>query len=337
MSGTPPVDPGHGLTTESAGPVGAPLLTIRGVSVRFGRVSALTGVDISVEKGDLRALLGPDGAGKSTLLRVMAGLQRPTEGRVERAWDATRGGRGDAESPLGYAGADFDLYTDLTVTENMDFFGRVRGMQPAKLAAARDRLLELTGLTEARDRLAGQLSGGMRKKLSLAAALVHEPPLLLLDEPTVGVDPVSRRELWDIVAQANAWGTAVVYSTPYVDEASRARRLTLLSRGRAVESTPAGLLAQAAGWGAWVVPLGGPRREARGLVARAGLGPRVYLRPDGLTVVARDESEARRLATTVMGGAPALRRVALTSEDAFVLLDWEHSEPGGGEPRRVDS
>ena len=308
----------------------APLLEVRGVTVRFGRVQALTEVDLVVEAGELRALVGPDGAGKSTLLRVMAGLQRPTEGRVDRAWGGARSAGRDAASLLGYAGADFDLYVDLTVAENMDFFGRVRGMAPAALTAARDRLLELTGLTEARGRLAGQLSGGMKKKLSLATALVHEPPLLLLDEPTVGVDPVSRRELWDIVAQANAWGTAVVYSTPYVDEASRSRRLTLLSRGRAVESTPAGLLAQAAAWRVWVVPLGEQRREVRGRLARAGLGPRVYLRPEGLAVVAREQDEAQRLATAVVGGAPTLVPAVLTPEDAFVVLDWE--QPPAGAP-----
>ena len=314
------------------------LLEVRGVTVRYGRLQALTDVELGVEAGELRALVGPDGAGKSTLLRVMAGLQRPTTGRVQRFPGVDRGSGRDAAALLGYAGADFDLYSDLTVRENVDFFARLRGMAPGALAAARDRLLELTGLSEARNRLAGRLSGGMKKKLSLATALVHEPPLLLLDEPTVGVDPASRRELWDIVAQANAWGTAVVYSTPYVDEASRARRLTLLSRGRAVESSPAGLLGQAAGWGIWVVSLGGERREVRGQLARAGVGPTVYLRPEGLAVVARDGDEARRLATAVVGGAPALVPGTLTAEDAFVVLDWARAGAGGadGEPTAGD-
>ena len=132
----------------------------------------------------------------------------------------------------------------------------------------------------------------MKKKLSLAAALIHDPALLLLDEPTVGVDPGSRRELWDIVAQANAWGAAVVYTTPYLDEAERARRVVVLDEGEVRDTSPLDLMSNAAGWKAWLVPLDGSRREVRLRLARAALGPRVYLRPEGLCVLARTEAEA---------------------------------------------
>ena len=303
-----------------------PYLELEAVGVRFGSKWALRNATLTVSPGELLALVGPDGAGKTTLLRLMAGLARPTGGRVGRYLPRDR---------LGFCGADFDLYGDLTVQENLSFFGSVRGMSRADLAKAAARLLELVGLAEARDRLAAQLSGGMKKKLSLAAALIHDPALLLLDEPTVGVDPGSRRELWDIVAQANAWGAAVVYTTPYLDEAERARRVVVLDDGEVRDTSPMDLMRDAAGWSAWLVPLDGSRREVRLRLAHAALGPRVYLRPEGLAVLARTESEAGRLAAVVLdGGTPVPD--ALTLEDAFVLAQridvggadaWEEGGP----------
>ena len=303
-----------------------PYLELEAVGVRFGSKWALRKATLTVSPGELLALVGPDGAGKTTLLRLMAGLARPTGGRVGRYLPRDR---------LGFCGADFDLYGDLTVQENLSFFGSVRGMSRADLAKAAARLLELVGLAEARDRLAAQLSGGMKKKLSLAAALIHDPALLLLDEPTVGVDPGSRRELWDIVAQANAWGAAVVYTTPYLDEAERARRVVVLDDGEVRDTSPMDLMRDAAGWNAWLVPLDGSRREVRLRLAHAALGPRVYLRPEGLAVLARTESEAGGLAAVVLdGGTPVPD--ALTLEDAFVLAQridvggadaWEEGGP----------
>ena len=292
---------------------GKPYLELEAVGVRFGSVCALRGATLTVSPGDLLALVGPDGAGKTTLLRVMVGLALPTSGRVAHYL---------ARDRVGFCGADFDLYGDLTVQENLSFFGSVRGMSRAELARAAGRLLKLVGLTEARDRLAAQLSCGMKKKLSLAAALIHDPALLLLDEPTVGVDPGSRRELWDIVAQANAWGAAVVYTTPYLDEAERARRVVVLGDGEVRDTSPMDLMRNAAGWKAWLVPLDGSRREVRLRLAQAALGPRVYLRPEGLAVLARTEGEAVGLVAAVLADGlsqPDLVPGALTLEDAFVL------------------
>jgi ABC-2 type transport system ATP-binding protein len=317
----------------SAGRESPPYVELQHVAVRFGAVPALCDVNFSVLPGDLLAVIGPDGSGKSTVLRVMVGVQRPSGGRVLRTLPRER---------LGFSGADFDLYGDLTVEENLAFFGRVRGMSRAQVAETGSRLLELVGLSHAGNRLGAELSGGMKKKLSLAAALLHGPALLLLDEPTVGVDPGSRRELWDIVAQANAWGAAVVFTSSYLDEAERARRVIIMSDGAARETSPEVLLSTATGWRAWLLPLGSQRRELRLRLAQAQLGPRVYLRPEGLAVLARGEEEAWALVGSIVppgfagdrrgeesgaeGGKPRLLvPTMLTLEDAFVLTRADHA------------
>jgi ABC-2 type transport system ATP-binding protein len=323
----------RGVESRGTEPRGAvPLLELREVTVRFGRTVALDSASLHVNPGDTIAVLGPDGAGKSTLLRVMAGLARPASGTVRSTL-----GRG----ALGYAGSTFDLYGELTVAENLEFFGRLRGMERERLETRKAAMLSLTGLRDARDRLAGRLSGGMKKGLSLACALVHEPPLLLLDEPTVGVDPVSKHALWDIIMQVVAGGTATVFTSCYLEEAVYASRLAAMAGGRLVETTADQILAESAGWSAWVQPCPDDRTEVRARLARVEHEPRVYLRPEGLTVLARDESAARRLLAATVGEAFASRALArgeLTFEDAFVLMEGrsargERALPVvGGEP-----
>lgn len=292
-----------------------PLLELREVTVRFGRTVALEGATLRIDAGDTVAVLGPDGAGKSTLLRAMAGLVRPASGTVESTL---------ALDALGYAGSNFDLYGDLTVSENLQFFGRLRGMEHDRLQARMAAMLALTGLKDARDRLAGRLSGGMKKGLSLACALVHEPALLLLDEPTVGVDPVSKQELWDIIMQVVAAGTATVFTSCYLEEAAYATRLAAMAGGRLVETSVEQVLAESAGWSAWIQPVPEDRTEVRARLAEVAHEPRVYLRPEGLTVLAQDEDIARRLLATTVGGAfssGALAQSELTFEDAFILME----------------
>jgi ABC-2 type transport system ATP-binding protein len=257
-------------------------------------------------------LVGADGAGKSSLLRLLAGLLAPARGRVERAV---------ARGAVGYAGSRFDVYPDLTTEENLRFFARLRGVKADRVSEAIERMLTMTGLAEARERRAERLSGGMQKKLCLAVGLVHAPELLLLDEPTVGVDAASRRELWDIVSQANAGGTGVVYTSPSLEEAERARRLVLLRDGRARETDADALLREAAGWQAWIVPVAEPP-AVRGRLAAAGLGPLAYLRDEGLVILAQDADQARARLVRVLpsAGAASARVRPLTVEDAFVVL-----------------
>jgi ABC-type multidrug transport system ATPase subunit len=290
------------------------LLELSEVTVRFGRTVALDAASFSVRPGDTVAVLGPDGAGKSTLLRVMAGLLPVASGKVRTT--LKRGA-------LGYAGSTFDLYTDLTVTENLEFFGRLRGMERERLEVRKAAMLELTGLKDARDRLAGRLSGGMKKGLSLACALVHEPPLLLLDEPTVGVDPVSKQALWDIVMRVVAEGTATVFTSCYLEESVYASRLAAMTQGRLVETSVDQVMAASAGWSAWVQAVPEDRTEVRTRLAGVQHEPRVYLRPEGLTVLAQAEKDGRSLLAATVGDAyshGALTKSALTFEDAFILM-----------------
>lgn len=317
-----------GPTTATGATIPTPggdglLLVLENVSVHFGRRRALSDVSLQLHEGDLVAIVGNDGAGKTTLLRLLAGLVRPGSGRAVRHV---------GKEQMGYSGADFDLYGDLTVKENLDFFARVRGLDRGRAEAARNRLLELVGLGEARDRLAAKLSGGMKKKLGLAGALLHEPRLLLLDEPTLGVDPASRRELWDIVAQANAWGTAVVFTTTYLDEAERAGRILDMEAGVVRGEYRAAAEAVGHGWQAWRVPLAGPRSAVRLRLYELGLGGWAYLTPEGLTILSRGRDEAERVAGQVFAGEAAgplaaMEAIPLRLEDVFVLSQAE----GGGE------
>jgi ABC-2 type transport system ATP-binding protein len=177
-----------------------------------------------VAGGRVAAVVGGDGAGKTSLLRALAGTVRPAAGTVRRP----------DERRLGYVSAAPGIWTDLTVDENLSFSGRAYGLSAGELDRRVGGLLERTGLAGARDRLAGRLSGGMRQKLALAMAVAHEPDLLILDEPTTGVDPVSRAELWRLLAASAAGGAAVVVATTYLDEAERAATVLVLDRGRSL-------------------------------------------------------------------------------------------------------
>ena len=198
----------------------------RRLGVRYGATVALEEVTFAVAPGTVAAVVGGDGAGKTSLLRALAGTVRPAAGTVRRP----------AERRLGYVSAGPGVWTDLTVDENLRFSGGAYGLDAGELERRVGGLLERTGLAAARDRLAGQLSGGMRQKLALAMAVAHEPDLLILDEPTTGVDPVSRAELWRLLAASAAGGAAVVVATTYLDEAERAATVLVLDRGRALLS-----------------------------------------------------------------------------------------------------
>lgn len=198
----------------------------RGVTVLYGDVVAVADVAVPLDAGSITVIVGGDGAGKSTLLRVLAGAQKPSEGEV------------DLPPPrrIGYMPAGPGVYVDLTVDENLDFAASAYRVDRAILAERRASLLDHAGLVGFRDRLAGVLSGGMRRKLALITALVHQPDLLVLDEPTTGVDPVSRTQLWRLIARAASDHAAVIVATSYIDEAARAAHLVVLEGGRVILS-----------------------------------------------------------------------------------------------------
>lgn len=202
------------------------------LSRRFGDLVAVDRLSFSVAVGELFGVVGPDGAGKTTTLRMLAGVLRPSSG------DASIFGVGVARNPeevkhhIAYMSQRFGLYADLTVSENIEFYADLYQVPSAERPARLERLFRFSGLEPFRNRLAGQLSGGMKQKLGLSCALVHHPRLLLLDEPTFGVDPISRRDLWLIVHEMVAEGVTVVVSTAYLDEAERFDRVALLHQGR---------------------------------------------------------------------------------------------------------
>jgi len=196
------------------------------VRVSRGRDVALDGVTVPVDPGRVTVIVGGDGAGKTTCLQVLAGLLGPTAGAVRRP----------GKDRIGYVPATAGPYPDLTVAENLDFTARAYRLSGATYRRRVEEILERTGLGGARRRLGGQLSGGMRRKLAVGMALLHEPELLIIDEPTTGVDPVSRAELWRLISAAAVAGAAVVASTTYVNEAARAARVVLLEAGKVLAS-----------------------------------------------------------------------------------------------------
>jgi ABC-2 type transport system ATP-binding protein len=198
------------------------MMNVLDVSVRYGDRVALDGVTLRNPPGQITAVVGGDAAGKTTLLKTMAGLVRPSAGTVEAP----------PKQRMGYMPSGAGSWADLTVDENVAFIGGAYGLKGAVLAERADELLERAGLAETRGRLAGRLSGGMRNKLGFCLAMLHRPEVLILDEPSTGVDPVSRVEIWRLITRAAAHGTAVVMATTYMDEAERAGQILVLDRGR---------------------------------------------------------------------------------------------------------
>jgi len=300
---------------------GAASIEVRGLSRSFGSRVAVDGLDFDVRPGELFGLVGPDGAGKTTTLRMLAGVLRPSGG------DALIDGISVAAEPervkphLAYMSQRFGLYADLTVDENLEFYADVyrvpRSERPTRLA----RLFEFSGLEPFRGRLAGQLSGGMKQKLGLSCALVHEPRVLLLDEPTFGVDPVSRRDLWRIVHEMVGRGVTAIVSTAYLDEAERFDRLVLLHQGhRLATSTPAEL--RAGFEGTLLEVRGAEIRRARpvaegveGVLSAQVFGDRLHVTANALEPVRDRLSEA--LVAAGFDGA-AVAPLEPTLEDVFL-------------------
>jgi ABC-2 type transport system ATP-binding protein len=267
------------------------MIRVEGLTKRFGDLVAVDRLSFTVGKGELFGLVGPDGAGKTTTLRMLAGVLRPTAGDAELAGTSVARDPEGVKPRLAYMSQRFGLYADLTVEENLSFYADLYRVPRAQRTATLARLYRFSNLEPFRKRLAGKLSGGMKQKLGLSCALIHQPEILLLDEPTFGVDPVSRRDLWLIVHDMVAEGVTAVVSTAYMDEAERFDRLVLLHRGRALAlDTPEALQR---GLGLEVVDLSVDRaREALALARRHPLVRRAALFGDRLHVTVDAAAEA---------------------------------------------
>jgi ABC-2 type transport system ATP-binding protein len=303
----------------SGGQVG-PAVQFEQVEKRFGEATALAGLTLDVRRGEMFGLIGPDGAGKTTAIRLLCGLLHADAGTVrvfdrdpvrDHAWVTAR---------VGYLSQRFSLYGDLTIDENIQFFAEIHGVRAYE--PRRDALLDMTQLTPFRGRLADRLSGGMKQKLALACTLVHEPELIVLDEPTTGVDPVSRREFWKLLSEFLARGITIVMSTPYLDEAERCTRVALLHDGRTLAVDEPSRLRTLIG--APIVEVMAPGRPDAAELARnlpgvsdvQVFGERLHL------TLERDSDDAvdavmRQIAATALAGA-SVRVVPPSLEDVFI-------------------
>ena len=306
----------------------ATAVVIDGIVKRFGKVEALRGFGAKIRYGRLTGLVGPDGAGKTTLMRIMTGLLVPDGGSVEVAgFDVVRDN--DAIHVVtGYMPQRFGLYEDLSVMENMRLYAQLRGMDASRHADLFAELLDFTRLGPFTKRLAGKLSGGMKQKLGLACALMARPRVLLLDEPGVGVDPVSRQDLWRMVQALTDEGMAVVWSTAYLDEAERCESVLLLNEGRLLfDGAPGDLSAQLEGRSFRMEDVG---EERRAVLTEALDLPSVsdgVIQGAGVRVVLRADADSREIQALADRSRVRLAAVPARFEDAFI--DLLGGGPGG--------
>lgn len=299
------------------------LIEARALSKSFGKTRAVQGISLTVAAGEAYGLVGPDGAGKTTAIRLLIGALTPDAGSVELCGINLAADPDKARSSAGYLAQRFALYTDLTVQENLAFFAAVRGMPPGAVQARITELLGFVNLAGFENRLAGQLSGGMKQKLGLACAIVHAPTVLLLDEPTAGVDPVTRQDFWQLLIRLLAGGMALVVTTTYMDEAARCQRLGFMHSGRMLTTGSPRALTQA--FDGTVLELtAAPLKQARricmqdeDLVEAVTFGDRLHLR------VRSAAGPLQRLPAALAAAAVTvtqLRPIAPTLEDVFIAL-----------------
>ena len=314
-----------------------PAIQIRGLAKRYGAIEAVRGIDLDVAAGEIFGLIGPDGAGKTSTFQILGGVMEATSGTAEVLGRPAR----DARAFVGYLTQAFSLYPDLSVAENLRYVGALRGVPRPQIEERGRRHLTMFGMEPFTDRLAGRLSGGMKQKLALACALIAEPRILLLDEPTTGVDPVSRREFWDAIVGLSSQGMTILLATPYLDEAERCHRVALMHEGRIHRI---GAPAEVRGG------LGLERLEVRATELRAAQAvlakhpgtADVQRFGDRLDVMVRDVGEGERAVREVLGAAglvvSEVRPAAPTLENAFVsiLRELEGDAPVPDFPRDHD-
>ena len=305
------------------------VLEARDLRMSYGSTRAVDGVSLAVGPGQAYGLVGPDGAGKTTAMRLLVGLLAAGSGRVTILGQDLHRASSSALTHVGYLAQRFSLYEELTVQENLNFFGTVRSMRGAEMTARSAELLHFVGLAGFERRLAGQLSGGMKQKLGLACALIHRPRLLLLDEPTTGVDPVTRQDFWQLIIRLLSEGVAVVVSTPYMDEAARCNRLGFMHHGRfLMEGSPRELTSLLNG--RVLMLIAQPKLTAREVCCAdpdiedvAAFGERLHMRLRAGASTTGPESVLGRLTAALLAAGVQineLRAIPPTLEDVFIAL-----------------
>lgn len=310
-------------------PSPSPAITTTGLSRTFGTVQAVTDVTLTVTRGEMFGLVGPDGAGKSTLLRLLCGILKASSGSATVLGFDLAADPESVKARIGYLSQAFTLYGDLTVDENIEFFADLHGVH--NFRAERNRLLDFTRLTPFRGRMAQALSGGMKKKLALACTLIHTPEIIFLDEPSTGVDPVSRGEFWSILSRILAQGVTIVMTTPYLDEAERCHRVALMHRSKLIQTgTPDEIKARLPGRLYQIV--GADLAAAYRQLKRRWDATRVVRYGDRLhfrTLTDAETAEAAAWLTT--GGVTGCRfePIEPSLEDVFVAEMSATHSPGG--------
>jgi ABC-2 type transport system ATP-binding protein len=312
------------------------LVQANGLVKHFGHTHAVDGVSLQIKSGEIYGLVGSDGAGKTTTMRLLVGALLPNEGSINICGYDVRKQTEQARSTIGYLSQRFSMYEDLTVLENIRFFAEVRGLSSSEWLPRSMEILDFVGLGKFKDRRAGQLSGGMKQKLGLATALVTRPRLLLLDEPTTGVDPVTRQDFWQLVIKLvgarEGDGVSVIISTPYMDEASRCHRVGFMKNGKIIaEDTPSALRSRLNGR---VIELrGSPINLLRHVAHQDADVEDVQAFGDRLHIRVRDDQAKhviRRLQAEIAsagGHVDELRVVPPALEDVFIALSEDKAEP----------
>jgi ABC-2 type transport system ATP-binding protein len=305
-------------------------IAVRDLTKRFGRLTAVDGVSFSVARGEIFGLLGPNGAGKSTTIRILCGLLGSTGGSAEVAGFDVNRESAKLRERIGYMSQRFSLYKDLTVRENIRFFAGVCGLSGDRLNRRYEDVIEMAGLGGLERRRTGTLSGAVQQRLALGCAVVHEPPILFLDEPTSGVDPISRRQFWDRIRSMAAAGVTVLVTTHFMDEAEFCERIGLMSEGRLIAlDTPEALKRGTVGEDLFEVTVAG-LKEAKsrieavdGVAAVSYFGKRLHVFCEAGACTADGLAEAMRV-----GGidVTSVEPVPVSLEDAFVRLVANPSE-----------
>jgi ABC-2 type transport system ATP-binding protein len=300
------------------------VVEVKALEKHFGAFKAVAGVSFAVRRGEIFGFLGPNGAGKSTTIRMLCGLLAPTAGEGRVAGFDIRRETEQIKTRIGYMSQKFSLYDELTVEENIDFYSGIYRLPKARKGARKDWVLDMAGLRDHRRARTAELSGGWKQRLALGCAVLHEPPILFLDEPTSGVDPISRRQFWDLIYSLSGQGVTVFVTTHYMEESEYCDRLGIIYRGELIAlGTPRALKTEHMPEAVLEIDCA-RASEAMGVIERLPAVKEVALFGNGLHAVASDAAAAERAIRAALAArnfpVERIERITPTLEDVFVSL-----------------